>query len=155
MNVYQPKKICDDCLMFDHCSRSKKQKNACKKYEVGPHPPPPKSGSCVTPAFRKPVPMPEVKPAKQRTVLSVRDFAILYNMANEQIVRMESNAQRVYDYMFDDKFADSEMERQREIQIENNMKELQSNPCYQDLLRIRDKLGELNIEVETPSVEVE
>ena len=35
------------------------------------------------------------------------------------------------------------------------MTELQRDPFYQDLLRIRDKLGELNIEVETPSVEVE
>jgi hypothetical protein len=33
--------------------------------------------------------------------------------------------------------------------------EANHNPYYQDLLRIRDKLGELNIEVETPSVEVE
>jgi hypothetical protein len=30
-----------------------------------------------------------------------------------------------------------------------------SNPYYQDILRIREKLGELNIEVETPIVEVE
>lgn len=29
------------------------------------------------------------------------------------------------------------------------------HPCYQDLLRIREKLGELNIEIEVPVVEVE
>ena len=35
------------------------------------------------------------------------------------------------------------------------MEQLRQNIYYQDLLRIREKLGELNIEIETPSVEVE
>lgn len=124
MNGYQPKKTCDDCLVFDHCSRSKKQKAACKKYEAM-QPSPPKSGSCVTPAFRKTVPMPEVKPAKQRTVLSVRDFAILYELVK------------------------------RELNKCGNLSEAKESSWCQDLLRIRDKLGELNIDVETPIVEVE
>ena len=87
-----------------------------------------------------------------KTVLSVRDFAILYNMANEKIMEMEKRVRNVFwSFGCDDKRTDE----QKEKEAENSMKMLQQDPYYQDLLRIRDKLGELNIEVETPSVEVE
>ena len=152
MDVYQPKMRCNSCT----------KKNDCKKYEACPPPPPPKSGSCVTPAFRKQAPMPEVKPmvplevsretyeslrekgllnptvlysikessAKQRTVLSVRDFAILYEIASRRLEEIEKNI----------------------LFMGMDREEANKNPYYQDLLRIREKLGELNIEVETPSV---
>lgn len=68
-----------------------------------------------------------------KTVLSVRDFVILYELANRKLTDMESN---IWQHGID-------------------REEVKYNPYYQDLLRIRDKLGELNIEVETPSVEVE
>ena len=157
MNGYQPEKRCSNCLAFNICK--KKYKNqVCKKYkERRPVPPSPNAhlyAQTQTPTYTPP-PMPEIKQPRQRTVLSVRDFAILYNIANESITNMEKNAQRVYGYMLDCPYSDSEREMQEKIQIENNMKELQSNPCYQDLLRIREKLGGLNIEVETPSVGVE
>lgn len=148
MNGYQPKKICDNCLVFSHCSRSKKQKNACKKYEASNIAPP---KTLATPPFRKPVPMPEVKPAKQRTVLSVRDFAILYNIIDDKIRHMESQAQWVPSYFFHKE----PTEEEKESYIEKNMEQLKQDPHYQDLFRIRDKLGELNIEMETPIVEVE
>lgn len=107
-----------------------------------------------TPEFRRssqtttytPPPMPEVKPPKQRTVLSVRDFAILMNLANMHISKLEDDAAPFYAYKL--------TEEERQKRKDENMAELQRNPFYQDLLRIRDKLGELNIEVETPSVEV-
>ena len=67
------------------------------------------------------------------TVLSVRDFAILYEIASRKIADIEANIRTL------------DMDRE----------EANKNPYYQDLIRIRDKLGELNIEVETPSVEVE
>ncbi len=86
-----------------------------------------------------------------KTVLSVRDFAILYNLVNDKIIYMESQAQWVPSYLFDKKPTDVE----KAPYIENNMEHLRQDPLYQDLLRIREKLGELNIEVETPSVEVE
>lgn len=68
-----------------------------------------------------------------KTVLSVRDFAILYDIANRKLIDIENNIR----------------------QLGLSKEEALANPYYQDLLRIRDKLGELNIEVETPSVEVE
>ena len=81
-----------------------------------------------------------------KTVLSVRDFAILMNIANMQISKLENDA-LYYNYRL------SEEERQK--RRDENMAALQREPFYQDLLRIREKLGELNIEVETPIVEVE
>lgn len=82
-----------------------------------------------------------------KTVLSVRDFAILYNIVNYEMTRMEvqaEDASRVYSndsmiYVTDE---------------ENKKRILQESLKYQDLLCICEKLGELNIEVETPSVEV-
>ena len=165
MNGYQPKMRCNSCTKQNDCKKYKDNKVACKKYD-GKQPMPPKT---LTLAFRKPEPMPEIKPAKaemivplevsretyeslrekgllnpnvlyaikessakQRTVLSVRDFAILYDIANRKLMDIESNI----------------------CQLGLSKEEALTNPYYQDLLRIRDKLGELNIEVETPSVEV-
>lgn len=83
-----------------------------------------------------------------KTVLSVRDFAILLRIAEMHIENMERNAKSVWKF-------NNTTEKDRQKEIKENMKHLQQDPLYQDLLRIREKLGELNIEVETPSVEVE
>lgn len=115
--------------------------NPCPHYQAKKSSPP-KAGT---------TPSPKKGSCKQRTVLSVRDFAILYHMANHEIIKMENQAQNVYNYMFPKDLTDVE----KAIQVENNMKQLAENLHYQDLLRIRKKLGELNIEIETPSVEVE
>ena len=138
---YQPKMRCNSCTKKNDCKKYKEDKIACKKYD-GMQPSPPKT---LAPAFRKQVPMPEVKPAKQRTVLSVRDFAILMNIANMYISKLENDVYLSYN------LTKEEVKKRKD----EHMAELQRDPLYQDLLRIRDKLGELNIEVETPSVEVE
>lgn len=126
---YQPKRRCNSCTKQNDCKKYKDGKEACKKYD-GKKLSPPKT---LTTAFRKTVPMPEVKPAKQRTVLSVRDFAILYEIVSRKLMDIESDIHK----------------------LGVSKAEAITNPYYQDLLRIREKLGELNIEVETPSVEVE
>ena len=173
MNGYQPKKLCDNCLSFNICKLARKArdgKEACKKYKAIPPPPPPKSGSNAQIPTYTPPPMPEVKPAapteisrevyealyargllnpntlyvikepctKQRTVLSVRDFAILYDLVNHKIFREKFDAEVKERY---------DEEKQKQL--------LEENLYYQDLLRIRDKLGELNIEIKTLRVEVE
>lgn len=81
-----------------------------------------------------------------KTVLSVRDFAILLSIASNEIDKLQGDGK----YQFY-KETDEEYKKRRE----KKMIELQSNTYYQDLLRIREKLGELNIEIETPIVEVE
>ena len=78
-----------------------------------------------------------------KTILSVRDFAILYDIANSRIKEME-NPRLVY-YLED---------KEREKEEQKYKEGLSKNLYYQDLLRIREKLGELNIEVETPSIEI-
>lgn len=181
MNGYQPEKRCIKCLKFDICK--KKYKNqVCKNYKEC-RPNPPTTGTSVQAPTYTPPPMPEVKPAKvdmtplkvsrktfnglrdkgllnpnivyeikeeQRTVLSVRDFAILYNIIDDKIRHMESQAQWIPSYLFNKEHTEEE----KASYIEKNMEQLRQNLYYQDLLRIREKLGELNIEVETPSVEV-
>lgn len=112
-------------------------------------PNPPKAGTTPSPNSQTPPytppPMPEVKAPKQRTVLSVRDFAILYMIINNKIEGMENPT--IFNYR--------QTEKERAKEIEKHRERLRQDSYYQDLLRIRDKLGELNIEVETPRVEVE
>lgn len=136
MNGYQPKMRCNSCTKQNDCKKYKDGKEACKKYE-GKQPSPPKTLQA---------PAPKKCNCKQRTVLSVRDFAILMNIANMQISKLENDA--IY---FNYRLSEEERQKRRD----ENMAALQREPFYQDLLRIRDKLGELNIEVETPIVEVE
>lgn len=80
-----------------------------------------------------------------KTVLSVRDFAILMNIVNMQISKLENG------WYLSHKLTDEETKKQKDAY----MADLQHDTLYQDLLRIREKLGGLNIEIETPSVEVE
>ena len=80
---------------------------------------------------------------KNKTVLSVRDFAILYNVIQSQIHTLESPA------IF---FLDNEKRNKEEERLK---KRLAKDTFYQDLLRIRDKLDNLTIEIKTPSVEVQ
>lgn len=84
--------------------------------------------------------------SKQKIVLSVRDFAILYNLANMEIARLENDTIPFRYY----KLSEKEAKEKKEAA----MKELKQSTMYQDLLRIRESLGNLNIEVETPIVEV-
>ena len=128
MPGYQPKIRCDSCTKQNDCKKYKDGKEACKKYE-GVQPKPPKSGSLVM----TPQGLTYTPPQKQRTVLSVRDFAILYEIASRELGEIEKKI----------------------LCMGVDREETKHYPYYQDLLRIRDKLGELNIEVETPIVEVE
>lgn len=157
MNGYQPKMRCNDCTKQNDCKKYKDDKVACKKYK-GIQPIPPKTLSNVPGSgkTRKFIPLdvsretyeslkenkllnPNVlyniveSSTKQRTVLSIRDFAILYEIADRKLAEIEKNI----------------------IAFDMDREEALTNPYYQDLLRIREKLGELNVEVETPSVEVE
>ena len=79
-----------------------------------------------------------------KTTLSIRDFAILYNIVLYEI----NEIQNAYNYRWNQ--TEEAIEKSRKEHLES----LQQNQHYQDLLRIRDKLGELNIEIETPDVEI-
>lgn len=77
-----------------------------------------------------------------KQTLSVADFATILQLLDEEILNME-NMWR-YKYCVKD----------GQI-IEWRLKELQRNPRYQSLLHLKESLQNLNIDVETPSVEVE
>ena len=79
-----------------------------------------------------------------KTTLSARDFAILYGLVNREISRNNCDYYTRWDW------TEEEKEHARKEYLDN----LAQDPHYQDLLRIRDKLGELNIEIETPDVEI-
>lgn len=153
MNGYQPKKTCDNCTERVLCDKAKDGKRACKKYEQW-QPSPPKSGSCVTPPKTLPAPPRKTSRTKQRTVLSVRDFAILYNLVNDKVQRCEIYAEDAAQTYLEGQ-SDQSLGRLFYIDEAKKKRFLEENHDYQDLLRIRDKLGELNIEVETPIVEAE
>lgn len=78
----------------------------------------------------------------KKTVLSIRDFVILYNIVVREIGNMENSRLS---------FLKGE---EREKQEQEYNERLSKNPHYLDLLCIREKLGELNIEIETPNVEI-
>lgn len=80
----------------------------------------------------------------KKTVLSIRDFVILYNIVVGEIGRAENPR---LSFHLDDNEREKEEQKYKE--------RLSKDPYYQDLLRIREKLGELNIEIETPNVEIE
>ena len=79
-----------------------------------------------------------------KTTLSIRDFAILYNIVLHEI----NEIQNAYHCRWN--WTEEAIEKSRKEHLES----LQQNERYQDLLRIRDKLGELNIEIGTPDVEI-
>ena len=80
----------------------------------------------------------------KKTVLSIRDFVILYNIVVGEIGRAENPR---LSFCLDDNEREKEEQKYKE--------RLFKDPYYQDLLRIREKLGELNIEIQTPNVEIE
>lgn len=79
-----------------------------------------------------------------KTTLSIRDFAVLYGMVHREIGSRVNNYYHRWDW------SEEEKEKARKEHLES----LEYDQYYQDLLRIRDKLGELNIEIDTPDVEI-
>ena len=86
-----------------------------------------------------------------KAVLSVRDFAILYGLVNQEFSKYEQEIYRIKYCMWSEGLSQEEKEREIKQRLECIYTDIQ----YQDLCRIREKLGELHIEVETPKVEVE
>ena len=83
--------------------------------------------------------------AKQ--VLSVADFATILTMVDDRIYELE---QRHKFCGFGD-----EMERvKRQKELDEMRKARLETPYYKNLIHLKESLQNLNIEVETPSVEV-
>lgn len=78
-----------------------------------------------------------------KQVLSVADFAVILNLVNDSISKME------YDAKFGRGF-----ERPTKQEVAKRLKELGLNPYYQSLLHLKESLENLNVEVETPDIEI-
>lgn len=78
-----------------------------------------------------------------KQVLSVADFAVILDLLNEKICRLEEPQMIAWD------------EKEKETLKKERMEELKRNVYYQGLLHLKNSLENLNVEVETPDVKVE
>lgn len=78
-----------------------------------------------------------------KQVLSVADFAIILDLLNKEICRLQEPTRLAWE------------EEQRERLREERMEKLKDNVYYQGLLHLKNSLENLNVEVETPDVKVE
>ena len=77
-----------------------------------------------------------------KQVLSVADFAVILDLINEKICRLQEPTKLAWE------------EKQRERLREERIEELKDNVYYQGLLHLKNSLENLNVEVETPDVKV-
>lgn len=78
-----------------------------------------------------------------KQVLSVADFGTILTLVNKEITSMEYSAKRPY----------WNREPSKE-EINENMMELKRNQFYRSLIHLKESLENLNVEVETPDVEI-
>lgn len=81
-----------------------------------------------------------------KQVLSVADFATILRIVNDEICRLE-HREKAYGY-------DEADEQRRQKELDEMRKNRIESPYYKDLLHLKASLQNLNIEVETPDVEV-
>lgn len=94
-----------------------------------------------------------------KTTLSVRDFALLYDLVCERMNNYISGTK--YNIASQRKIAKEEATHQYtiftnadEVSTEDAIEELKNNPGYMHLNSLMNALGELQFEVKTPDVEV-
>ena len=83
-----------------------------------------------------------------KQVLSVADFALILNIVNEKIISYEEYACRRYGKR-DDLFIQPANISDKSVQ-----EHLSLDQHYLDLMHLKNSLQKLNIEVETPDVEL-
>jgi hypothetical protein len=83
----------------------------------------------------------------KKTILTVRDFAIIYNIVTNELEKESKRKPKSFSST-----KNKLTEKQLKLASEKLLKE---NQYRDDLLRIKKQLGTLNIEVETPNIEIE
>lgn len=81
-----------------------------------------------------------------KTILTVRDFAIIYNIVTNELEKESKKKPKTFSSA-----KNKLTEKQLRLTSEKLLKE---NQYKEDLLRIKKQLGTLNIEVETPNIEI-
>lgn len=81
-----------------------------------------------------------------KQVLSVSDFAIILDLVNEKLYHFEK--EEPYEAEFEDD------ENKREEIIKKYRADVKQNPFYKSLLHLKNSLENLNVEIETPDIEL-
>lgn len=82
-----------------------------------------------------------------KQVLSVADFATILRMVDDRICEMEQR-QKYYG------LGDEKERVKRQKELDKMRKARLETPYYKNLIHLKESLQNLNIEVETPKVEV-
>lgn len=85
-----------------------------------------------------------------KQVLSVADFAIILNLVNEEIYNLERK-EELFIICGDNK----ERIEEEQKRIDKMHEERLNSPYYKSLVHLKHSLENLNVEVETPNVEIE
>lgn len=80
-----------------------------------------------------------------KQVLSIRDLAIIYNKFSDDVNAIERRQQTGWD-----KDGKSKYETDKELEYR-----LEKDNYYQDAKRIKEALGTLNVEIDTPDLKIE
>ena len=81
-----------------------------------------------------------------KQVLSVADFAIILDLVNEKLYHFEK--EEPYEAEFEDD------KNKREEIIKKYRERIKQNPFYKSLLHLKNSLENLNVEIETPDIEL-
>jgi hypothetical protein len=84
-----------------------------------------------------------------KQVLSVGDFALILNMANERVERFERR-----DVPFNERWLSKQELKEQQEKLDKEREERINSSMYLQLKHLQQSLQNLNIEVETPDVEL-
>lgn len=87
-----------------------------------------------------------------KTTLSVRDFATIINLLEKEMSRIKVNTNHFLE--IDREKSDGMYMTYRNVPYSELEEALELNDTYQTLKRLCDALGELQVEVQTPDVEI-
>ena len=76
-----------------------------------------------------------------KQVLSVADFGLILKLVNDEIKQTEERVAFTMDII-------------PEEELERRLNRLKESPYYKSLIHLKESLENLNIEIETPNVEV-
>ena len=87
-----------------------------------------------------------------KTTLSVRDFATIINLLEKEMGKIKVSTHHVLE--IDREKSDGMYMKFRDVPYAELEEALKLNDTYQNLKRLCDALGELQVEVQTPDVEI-
>lgn len=87
-----------------------------------------------------------------KTTLSVKDFAVIINLLKKEMRHIEANTHHLLE--IDREKSDGMYMKYRDVPYAELEEALEHNDTYQNLKHLSQALGELQVEVQTPDVEI-